>query len=208
MKCLGWLSIGCLLLSAPAWGEVVLYDNGPVNGAITAEAIYAGQAISDSFTLTNSSVLTGVTFGDWSGTGGTPTGVQWGISASIGGSDLGGGDAGPSSVFVTDSPDDLYFVYDSTFSLPDISLGPGTYYLTLQNAYLQYWDVNDGPSAAYNGPADNLANTAVPGTDSESFQILGTETPEPNPGPVVAGLFACAAAAGFIRKRRGGLASR
>ncbi len=83
--------------------------------------------------------------------------------------------------------DNTYFVESDTFSTGNISLGAGTYYLTLQNAVTvdsdtAYWEINNGPSAAYltsSNPSSFLVNAPIP---SESFDIQGpggTVTPEP-----------------------------
>ena len=66
-----------------------------------------------------------------------------------------------------------------------MNLGPGTYYLVLQNAVTAsgnpiYWDENNGPSTASDSGIGDLNGFDRPGTNSEAFQILGTTgVPEP-----------------------------
>jgi hypothetical protein len=81
-------------------------------------------------------------------------------------------------------------VYASSFSLPNIALGPGTYYLTLDFGETTvfdslFWDVNNGPSVAFRNAVD-VANSIqmTSGSNSSPFQILGdgpgpTGAPEP-----------------------------
>jgi hypothetical protein len=190
------LATGILAIAAlccvPASAAGVLYSNGPINGDLTAYFINAGStlAVADSFTLTSNSVLTGVDFGAWVPSGGTPASVQWGISnAPDYGSGLGGGTASTltNTLFCTNSlscGENLgYDVYTSSFALPSVALPAGTYYLTLQNgdpAGLG-WDQNNGPSVAYDsGLPGNLNGYFGAGTNSETFDITGTAaTPEP-----------------------------
>jgi hypothetical protein len=63
-----------------------------------------------------------------------------------------------------------YDLRTDSFSLPNISLGAGTYYLVLQNAVTAggnpiYWDENDGLSTATESVTGSIG--------SESFQIIG-----------------------------------
>ena len=55
----------------------VLYDNGPINGTNDAWKISADGAVSDSFTLSQDSVVTGASFGVWT-TNNTVLSVSWG----------------------------------------------------------------------------------------------------------------------------------
>ena len=71
------------LLSTPA-SAGVLYDNGPINGqtGIGSWGISYGYIMSDSFTLTGTSTLTGVNLGIWIASGDTPDYLYWRISDS------------------------------------------------------------------------------------------------------------------------------
>jgi hypothetical protein len=184
------LLVAAVLLTAPAPGAV-LYSNGAINGDLNAWAIYfcgtcdpAGPfLVTDSFVLTGPSTITAVTFGDWVIAGATPETVDWGISASPFGTDLGSGTGVSltSSLFCSASGscggggED---VYSSSFTL-NLSLGAGTYWLTLDGGTASaggfvLWDENGGSSSA--------EQWKVPGTPgaipSESFAIDGGAVPE------------------------------
>lgn len=186
--------LGGLNMSAPAAANI-LYNNGPINGTIGGWAISDTGAITDSFTLTSASTLTGVSLGLWAVPGSTPLIVQWGISTSPDFTNSAGGGGSPTaaltnSLFCTASVscgEDVWDLYTSGFSLPDVTLAAGTYYLSLQNSTTSdgeplLWDDNNGPSVAYQYGYGNLYNYGDSGTsNSESFQILGAAAiPEPN----------------------------
>ena len=65
IACLG-LCLSCLLLTViPAMAQTDLYDNGPSNGNIDAWTINFGFAVSDQFTLSQASTVTGLQFTTW-----------------------------------------------------------------------------------------------------------------------------------------------
>ena len=170
--------------SAPAFAGT-LYSNGPVNGTFDAVTINGGQEISDSFTLTSTSTITGADFGAWLFTGDTLSSVDW----SIGTTPFGGSVSTASTTGVFDFNNGGGFdIYTESFSTGSLTLGPGTYYLTLQNAVASngdsaFWDINNGPSVAYfqnEGASGNLNGVFEPGSNSEAFDIDGTSG-----GPVI-----------------------
>jgi hypothetical protein len=184
------------LLSAPA-SAGVLYDNGPINGTINAWPISGNHVASDSFTLTGASTLTGATVGIWvwRDPDDTPISLMWRIGDSPESVVGAGGDTAALTNTLVCSKSTVcgantYYVYESSFSLPNIALAAGTYYLTLDAGQTSfgnalYWDVNNGPSIAF-WDGTNVANSSwMPaGSDSSSFQILGdgpapTGAPEP-----------------------------
>ena len=174
------LLVMALLMAAvgQARADPILYSNGPGGFSGGGLLLGAGYSGSDSFSLTNSSNVTGVQAILWGAD--SPTVVQWSIGTTPNSSDKGSGTATLTSTLLstnTSLPFGTIGIYSSTFSLNQ-PLGSGTYYLTLQNANNSssavFWDVNSGPSAAF----DNALNS-VP---SEAFEIHGTETaatPEP-----------------------------
>jgi hypothetical protein len=190
------------IATVPAWADV-LYSNGPINGTIGA--LFIGNveipnvgsfsyATSDSFVLSSASTVTGVDFGAWTAGGDSITSVQWSIGTTPGGSSLGSGVANTIDTFFAASFSGSTVDSDS-FSTGNISLGAGTYYLTLQNANTAQgrppaWDINNGPSSAFYGTGASLANVAGrfgPGSDSEAFDIQGTTTAvTPEPGSYAA----------------------
>ncbi len=162
-------------LCQPA-SAVTLYDNGAIDGTYAGANIYT-DAVSNSFTLSAASTLTGVNFGVWYEPGSPIVSVDWAItttptfptgttaSVTLGPEFTPTGSYGGGGVFR---------VAQGSFSLPSIGLAAGTYYLMLRTAVTNpadgqvYWDDNQGSSIAY------TTRTTGP-FDSESFQILGTE---------------------------------
>jgi hypothetical protein len=200
-----------VLLTAPAPGAV-LYSNGAINGDLNAWSISdcttcdppAMFLVTDSFVLTAPATITGVTFGDWVIAGATPETVYWGISASP----FGGGTSVSltSSLFCSASStcggrgED---VYSSSFTL-DLSLGAGTYWLTLDGGTASagglQWDENGGSSSAEQWRLPNGTPGAIP---SESFTIDGSAVPEPGSLALGGSGLLLLLAAGLLRKLNG-----
>jgi len=216
--------IGFAALTGPA-SAGPLYSNGPLNGTGDSFAIWDGYAVSDSFTVSGSSTVTSLDFAIWNFSFDTTTNIDWSIGTTIGGSQEGSGVDVPLSA-VLDLTNGPWDVYTYTVSGLNLSLpGPGTYYLTLQNAVVTnadpaYWDENDGPSAAYqdfdSGPFYTLANNdnAVGGvcangqvdcTGSETFDINGTTTASGAPEPASPILVASGMLLAILLRRRAGL---
>ena len=177
------LSLACGLASAPAFAAI-LYMNGSAIGTASAENIGNNALTSDSFTLTSTSTVTGVEFVIWL-TGGVNDSVT-SVDYEIGTSAFGGQEEPAEGAFLTSAFDEVidggvYYVDTESFSISGLTLGPGTYYLTL--AYAQdifdeptFWDIDNGSSTAY---FDSTANSIL----SEDFEILGTPAsvaPEPS----------------------------
>ena len=200
--------------SIPALADSTLYDNtGPTsygynsNGAF---AINGGLEIADSFTLTSNSTLTGVNLIAWLKSDAI-TSVDWLITGTaFGGNLYGSGTASVTDIYFAPVPNDSYDLHQETFSLPGLSLTAGTYYLQLQNAVTvggntAYWDASNGLSDAVgagdgSSPSDLNGVVGSVGTNSETFQIIGTNaTPEPSSflllGSGLAGL------AGLIKRK-------
>ena len=201
------------LLSTPATAGV-LYDNGLVNaniGTIGYSGIYMNDVVSDSFTLAGTSTLTGVNLGIWIASGATPDYLYWRISDSpvdTATNDDHGTLASLTGltklctgcVTANNSPADAYF---ASFSLPDLVVGSGTHFLTLDWSDYLYWDVSNGPSVAWiNGySAQSLYDDGMP--HSNSFQILGTGNSSTTPEPASTALFlsGLALVAGLARRK-------
>ncbi len=172
--------LGCMLLAGPAWSAIV-YDNGPTSGAVNAWAINGVNLVSNSFTVTSGTTLTGAQIGLWVLPGNTPLNVQWSIGTSIYGSEISSGIS-----TLTNGSSSLnsygYDILDSNFSLSGAVNTGTTYWFTLQNAttsegYGLYWDENNGPSTAY-GTSGNPAG-------SESFRLYSNPSSVPLPGALL-----------------------
>lgn len=205
MKALVNLGVFALLLlpAASSLRADLLYDNGPDNqNTLKVDTINPAHKVSDDFTLSASSVLTSVVFGEEAFLGGlcggvpctstpVPASVDWCIATTAFGTNVACGTA-----TVTATPTGFassgFTDYSSAFSLPDLSLAAGKYFLTLGNAgntdgsHNDYWattgsattgDALLSPGFTGTGPA-NLNNDT-------SFQIFGTVSgatavPEPS----------------------------
>jgi hypothetical protein len=165
------LAAATVVVAVPqaVYAQSVVYDNGAINGTAGALSLVWGWAGADSFSLSSTTDVTAVTFGAWVAPGNMITAIDWGINnvsppnflsdgtAAILGAQYAGSNGG-------------YDLYNYTFSIPTMTLGAGTYYLSLQNAASTiggavYWDINFGPSGGYS----NLYG----GVPSEAFKILG-----------------------------------
>jgi hypothetical protein len=204
------LLVAAAFLTAPAPGAV-LYSNGSINGDLNAWGIDvcstcdppAQFLVTDSFVLTAPSTITGVTLGEWVLSGATPETVFWGISASP----FGGGTSVSltSSLFCSASSTcgaGGQDVYSSSFTL-DLSLGAGTYWLTLSGATASaggvLWDENGGSSSAEQLKLPGGTPGAIP---SESFSIDGSAVPEPGSLALSAAGLLVLLGAGFFNSPR------
>jgi hypothetical protein len=180
----------CALI-APA---ALLYDNGPISGIADALFIQQGSQATNSFILSSDANVTGITFGTWTLSGETVTAVDWSITADpFNGLPIYSGTAAVFSVFQFQNTQFSPVNYDidiSSFSVPSLALGAGTYWLQLENAVASgggnaFWDQNGGSSSAFYNSADFDGVLTLSATRSAPFQILGDTSgasgvPEPN----------------------------
>ena len=199
------LSLAAIALSQPA-SAAVLYDNGPLNGTIGGFSLVSG-AVSDSFTLTSASTVTGVDFAVLIEADDPISTVDWAITSTQ--------NSYPAGVAatVTNGPTTFtgtgFVIGTDSFSTGAVTLAAGTYYLVLSDAVVSplggnvFWDDNNGPSYASDSNLGDLAGAKVPGTNSETFQILGaTVAAVPEPATwamMLVGLFGLGA---VLRTRR------
>lgn len=172
------LCVACI----PAVAQNDLYDNGPTNGNTDAWTFNFGFAVSDSFTLSSNSTVSGLNFAAWL----FPGDVLQSVEILITSSEFGGTTYFDQNVNVTQSGCIVnqfgFNVCTETASFSGVPLNAGQYWLTLQQGGLMddpvYWDENSGPSSA----SQNSVGT-IP---SESFTLLGSSssgtgtTPEPD----------------------------
>ena len=167
------------LLLAAVSGLAQLYENGPVNGQDMGWTINFGFSVSDSFHLNSEAGVTEVEFWAWLIPGDTLTSVEFQIGAAAFGNEL-----LDQTLNVTATNCFLnhlgYNVCDEFANLNGggLSIGAGTYWLTLSNASVPsgdpaYWDMNSGVGCQSPG-CPSLAQENTIGTiPSEAFSIHG-----------------------------------
>jgi hypothetical protein len=197
--------IGLCLAAVPAIAQT-LYSNGPENGTTDAWTINFGFVVSDTFTLSSASTVTGVKFDAWLYPGDTLQTAEVAITSS----EFGGTTYGDQIVNFTQSGCEsnqfgFNVCLESSSGLTPVNLGNGTYWLNLENAVANdgdpiHWDENSGPSLA--------SESSVGTIPSESFTVLGTPTSTtsttgttPEPSSVMLWGSGVLATAGAIRRK-------
>ncbi|HTS48440.1 MAG TPA: hypothetical protein VMH05_10880 [Bryobacteraceae bacterium] len=188
------------LLTIPAWADVI-YSSGAISGTNHYDAFDTPPwSLSQPFTVGSSSYVTDLSnVGIWIFGGYSLQSLTWTIStASDGGGTIEATDTVASPASSTQlTPASNYGnsgqadVYNMSFSVPDVLLAPGTYYLTLSNGFTNcdcpdnadtalYWDENDVKTT---GVAYFEGNTDITNV-GWSFQVDGTSSisavPEPS----------------------------
>jgi len=162
--------------------------------------------VTDSFTLSGTTTITGFTFGGWSTAGTQLSTVNYGFSSSsaaysqTGTSALTFGAVVPGTGF-----GGAYDARDYAGSVTPITLGAGTWYFSLGGAVATdggfgYWDINNGPSSAYIG-GFNLAGIYGP-TSSEAFTLTSANGGVPEPASWALMLGGFGLVGGAMRRRR------
>jgi len=168
----------------PAWGvEGVVYDNtGPGTYTTNAWSVFdiggGAYTVTDTFTLPTLAVIQDADFYLWFLPGDALTSINWAITSPAYEAPIASGTAagGPNTQVATAFG--YYPVLEETVAIPSVYLGPGTYYFQLSEGLDAYdnnvwWDESDGPSIAY----ETGGYGSIP---SETFQMVGTPTPEPS----------------------------
>ncbi|HWI84784.1 MAG TPA: PEPxxWA-CTERM sorting domain-containing protein [Sphingomonas sp.] len=202
-KFLALLCASAACLAAVPAQAATVYSNGPINGTISGWTINNGYAVSNSFTLSSAATITGFTFGGWSYPTDTFLSVDYGFSTSpdyavTGTAAVAGGATIPGTGF------GFYEVRDYSASIAPVTLAAGTYWFALQNAVTAqnnyaYWDVNNGPSAAYENAYGDV-NGYFGGSSSSAFTLTTGSVPEPASWAMMVGGFGLIG--GAMRARR------
>jgi hypothetical protein len=188
------LTLICALAAVPASAtSTVLYDNTTSSSYQTyAYNISPDWVVSDSFSLSSASVVTGATFALWIPPGDSLTSVDWSISPNSGQGDFPSGTATSFTSTLAPAPSWILSIYGDdiyleTFTFPSVDLAAGTYWFELGYATTAlgntvYWDESNGPSSAtqsvfFDGTVYYESSLSA----SQTFQIDGTgaATPEP-----------------------------
>jgi hypothetical protein len=158
------------LVSLPVAAQT-LYDNGPINGTTDAWTINFGFAVSNTFSLSAQSQLTGLNFGAWV----FPGDLLQTAEVEIGTEEFSNNLFDQVVSFTQSNCSGNQYGFNvcdeqGAFSGSGVSLGTGTYWLTLINASVNtgdpiYWDENSGRSMA--------SESSVGTIPSEAFTILG-----------------------------------
>lgn len=203
-----------------AWGTT-LYSSGPISGTTRGDATSPPWSLSQPFTISTPSIVTDLSNvgiwidNDFDATSYTFASLTWTISTSAdGGGIIDATDTvtSPESSTQLTPVDDYgesgnFDVYNMSFSVPDVSLAAGTYYLTFNNGttncncsgnapYALYWDENGstGGEAYFSGGPDFASGW--------SFQVDGSSASSvPEPGSMIL-LGAGLAALGVQKKIR------
>ena len=208
------------LLCPAAHADDLLYNNGtfvtPPHTGPVAYNISGFFSVSNSFTVLKAANLTSATAGIFNFTGDSLVAIDWAIGTTPGGSNISSGTSNTNDAFqYTNSiPMDVYL---DSFAISGAVTPGTTYYLTLKspqtyNYLYAYWAINNGPSTAYEyglvgqGVNGNVKNNLIPGTDSEYFEIYGTNASSPSatpePGAYAMAASMCVGALAVLRRRR------
>ena len=144
--------------------------------------------------------------GLWVLPGDTPASFEWSIGTSPAASNVSSGTSPALSntfEFTNSSGAD---VYETTFALSGAVSTGTTYYLTLYNSFDNtnnslYWDINNGPSVAWENSAVPLDNYLFPGSNSETFQLYSPSS-VPEPSSMALAVIGAAGTLGMMYSRR------
>lgn len=210
------LTILCLVLAVvPAMAQQTLYDNGPYNGTTNAWDINFGYSVSDAAANTSKSNVLNASIVYWDP---SRTDVLTSVDTQFGTTPFSGFLQTSSIVTNTFLGTNQfgYNLFEASYGITGVDLGPGAYYMTLSNACTTsgcsvdtpiYWDENSGVGCGgddgHGGGCPSTAySNSVGSIPSEAFTLTGQgggTTPEPSSlmlfGSGVLGL------AGILRRR-------
>jgi PEP-CTERM motif len=189
-----------------------VYDNGPINGETDAFTINFGFIVSNSFTVSQPSQITGLSFGAWT----FPGDVLESVDVSITSEENEGTLYFNQQVNFTQSncfANNFGFnVCTETGSFNAGNFIDGTYWINLQNAVVNtgdpiYWDENSGVGCTSPGCPSQASQNDVNGSiPSEAFTILGTSSSSgtgsvPEPGSLLLFAGGFMGVAGMLRRK-------
>ncbi len=199
-----------LALALPASAQI-LYENGPINGETDAFTINFGFVVSNTFTVSQPSQITGLSFGAWL----QPGDVLESVGVSITSQEDGGTTYFNQQVNFTQSncfANNFGFnVCEETASFNAGNFAAGTYWLNLGNAVVNdgdpiYWDENNGVGCTSPGCPSTASDNSVGTIPSEAFTILGNSNSSsggsvPEPGSLFLAAGGIIGIAGMVRGR-------
>ncbi len=199
-----------LVMTVAATAQTV-YSNGPINGETDAFTINFGFVVSNTFTVSQPSQITGLSFGAWL----QPGDILQSVDVSITSQELGGTTYFNQQVNFTQSncfANNYGFnVCEETTSFNAGNFATGTFWVNLGNAVVNdgdpiYWDENNGVGCTSPGCPSVASDNSVGTIPSESFTVLGSPTnstggsvPEPSSLLLLAG--GVVAMGGMLRRK-------
>jgi len=205
------LTVGFALLVAAVASAQTVYNNGPINGETDAFTINFGFIVSDTFTVTQGSQVSGLSFGAWTFPGDVLESAQVTISSM----ENGGTTYFNQQVNFTQSDcfaNNFGFnVCRETGSFDAGNFAAGTYWLNLGNAVVNsgdpiYWDENSGVGCTSPGCPSQASESSEGTIGSEAFTLLGTSTSTtgssvPEPGSLLLVASGVLGLAGVLRRK-------
>jgi len=192
------ITLACVATATPAFADVLYSDGSPGPGA---QQIESPLALTDSFTLSQTSTITGADLVAWIDPGASLDSLEWSIGTSQFDTSLGSGTADPTAGSLL-GHDGGYDIFEETFSIPSLTLGPGAYYLTLQDAVASdsgpvLWEVSNGSSTG----EQYVPNVGTVSTGPNLFDILGTASATPEPSSLLLLSTGLLGLAGVLRRK-------
>ena len=177
------IAIAVSLLTASASGQQILYDNGP-DGDSGYYHVNFGSAVTDSFTLTAPATITNVVLTIYDvDDRNAPEHLKWTVTTEpFGGTVEGSGFVDLTRLEPPYLTQFLFFAWKVEFTVPNLELPAGTYYLQIQDVVTvwdswAFWAQSGGGSsnAYYEAIAQHGAGEISP-VPSETFSVAGEWT--------------------------------